>query len=206
MYRPKRYEKENPAYIFEFIQQHPFATFVLQGQRLLGTHIPVLTRGDAGEFILFGHIANHNEQHQWLRDGMEALLIFQGPHAFVSSSWYKDKNISTWDYSAVHINVQLKIQDEEELKQCLQVLVDTFEQREERPFFYHDIPRQMLLDHLPHITGFWCHPFKTEAVAKLHQGYEQDDIQSVVEHLRKRQDALSHELSKDLQKEHGTED
>lgn len=184
MYQPKRYLKKDPGYILRFIQSHPFATFVLQGERLLGTHIPVLTEGEPGNFRLFSHIANHNEQVRYLKDGAEALLIFQGAHAYVSSSWYAEKDISTWDYSAVHVNVRIKLQSSEELEDSLEKLVEYFEKQQEKPLYYRDIPEQMLKEHLPLITGFWCEPFKIEAVAKLHQGTGREDVAAVTAKLR----------------------
>ena len=96
------------------------------GQEILATHIPVLIKGTPGDFTLYGHIAQANEQYEFLKDGLEALVIFQGPHAYVSSSWYKEKNISTWDYSAVHVNVKLKLQSREELAGILERLRLTF--------------------------------------------------------------------------------
>ena len=200
MFQPKKYRKEDPQYIFEFIKQHPFATFVLQGERLLATHIPVLTTGTAGDFTLFGHIANHNEQLQYLKNDTEALLIFKGPDGYVSSSWYQEKNISTWDYSAVHVNVKIKLQSREELKASLKELIAHFEKEQERPVYYQDLPKQMIEDHLPHITGFWCEPIKIQAVAKLHQTFERKDVQNVVEHLKRREDTSA--LAEDIEKEH----
>ena len=202
MYQPKKYKKDNPEFIFKFIQHHPFATFIINGDRLLATHIPVLTHGTAQDFILFAHIANHNEQFNYLKDDTEALLIFQGAHGYVSSSWYKEKDISTWDYSAVHVNVKLKIQSREELEESLQELVATFEKQQENPLYYKDIPKEMLEDHLPHITGFWCKVEKIQAIAKLHQGYDKDDIASVTSHLEKQENNLSSALSENIKKEH----
>ena len=202
MYQPKKYKKDDPEFIFKFIQHHPFATFIINGDRLLATHIPVLTLGTAKDFILFAHIANHNEQFKHLEDGKEALLIFQGAHGYVSSSWYKEKDISTRDYSAIHVNVKLKIQSREELEESLQELVATFEKQQENPLYYKDIPKEMLEDHLPHITGFWCKVEKIQAIAKLHQGYDKDDIASVTSHLEKQENNLSSALSENIKKEH----
>jgi transcriptional regulator len=203
MFQASKYQKKDPRYIFDFIQAHPFATFVLKGKNLLATHIPVLLKGDAEKFTLYGHIARANEQYVYLEDGLEALLIFHGAQAYVSSSWYKDKDISTWDYSAVHINVKLKIQTQEELVQSLKNLVRRFEKEEKNPVFYEDLPQEMIQDHLPLITGFWCEPVKIQAIAKLHQGFDKDDIHSVTSHLENRQDSLSLELSKNIKVEHG---
>lgn len=201
MYQPKKYLKKDREYIYKFIQENPFATFVLKGDRLLATHIPVLIKGPVDNFTLYAHIANHNEQYSFLKDGIEALLIFQGPHGYVSSSWYKEKDISTWDYSAVHVNVKLTLQTEEELEDSLQDLVYKFEKKQENPLFYKDLPRDMVEDHLPRITGFWCEPVKIEAIAKLHQGFEKEDLHSVTQHLEAENNPMSCPLSRDIKKE-----
>ena len=203
MFQPKKYQKKDPHYIFDFIQQHPFATFVLQGQELLATHIPILVNGSAEDYRLYGHIARANEQYAYLKNGLEVLLIFHGANDYVSSSWYEKIDISTWDYSAVHVNAKLKLQTEEELENSLNELVHTFEKGEKQPVLYKDIPKKMLQDHLPLITGFWLEPIKIKAIAKLHQGYGEKDIDSVINHLEQRKNPISAELSKDIRKEHG---
>ena len=205
MFQQKKYLKKDPQYIFDFIENHPFATFVLQGQNLLATHIPILIKGTPDNFTLYGHIAEANEQYKYLKDGLEALLIFHGAQGYVSSSWYKEKNISTWDYSAVHVNVKLKLQSREELVESLEQLVHRFEKGQKQPIFYKDLPQEMLEEHLPLITGFWCEPTKVQGIAKLHQGFDREDIHSVTQHLEAREDALSSKLSENIKKEHGTD-
>lgn len=204
MFQPSKYQKKDRQYIFDFIRAHPFATFVIKGKELLATHIPILVEGDVKNFTLYGHIAEANEQYKYLQDGIEALLVFHGAQGYVSSSWYKEINISTWDYSAVHVNVKLKIQSTEELVQSLKNLVGHFEKDQKDPIFYEDLPKEMIEDHLPLITGFWCEPVKIQAIAKLHQGFDKDDIHSIAQHLESRKDSLSSELSKNIKKEHGT--
>lgn len=201
MYRPEKYRKDDKEFLFSFIKDHPFATFVSNGKRLMGTHIPVLPLGKPGDFKLFGHIANHNEQHAFLKNGTEALVIFQGPHAYVSSSWYREKDISTWDYSAVHVNAKIVLQNKQELEYSLKKLVQHFENRQENPVFYDDIPSGILKDHLSQITGFWLDPFTIEGVAKLHQNYHRDDLKSVTEKLENSQGFSEKALSVDLKKE-----
>lgn len=203
MYQPKKYQKNDKAYFLEFIKHHPFATLVSNGNRLMATHLPFITEGSGAEFRLFSHLANHNEQIAWIKDHAEAMVIFQGAHSYISSSWYKEKDISTWDYSAVHVNVKLRVQTRPELEYSLERLVEHFENQEEKPLFYKDIPKEMLRNHLPLITGFWCEPTHIEGIAKLHQGMEKDNVASVVRHLEKRTDPLSHQLKTDIQHEHG---
>lgn len=204
MYRQTKYIKEDPKYIFDYIRKHPFASFIIKGKELLGTHIPILTEGNADDFLLYGHIANNNEQWQHLKDDLEALLIFKGADSYVSSSWYSHENISTWDYEAVHINVKLKIQSKPELEDSLEKLVYHFEKDQENPKLYSDLPSAMVQEHLERIMGFWCHPYKVQAIAKLHQGFENKDVNSVIYHLKKSENQESQLISQAIAKEHGT--
>ncbi len=205
MYQNKKYIKNDAHYVFRFIRQYPFATLVLQDDMLIATHIPILAEDNEEELVLYGHIANNNPMVHSLQKEKDILLIFQSAHGYVSSSWYKEKDISTWDYSAVHINAKLHIQSQAELQACLVKLVERFEKDQEHPLFFHDIPKKMIDDHLPHITGFWCKPVKIEAIAKFHQGFARDDIESITTHLQRQGSPLGRELSKLIKKEHGTD-
>lgn len=204
MFRNKKYLKEDAQYIFNFIEAHPFATFVFKTSELLATHIPVLIEGTPEKFKLYAHIAQASEQYQYLKDGLDALLIFQGAHAYISSSWYREADISTWDYSAVHVNVKIRLQSQDELRRSLSQLVAHFEKHQENPLYYEQIPKKMIEDHLPLITGFWAEPTKIQAIAKLHQGFEAQDVHSVCQHLEKEKNPLANELSKNIKKEYDT--
>ena len=202
MFQPKKYQKKDPEYIFEFINRHPFATFVLKGEDLLATHIPILAEGTPEKFRLYGHIAHSNDQIRYLKDGAEALLIFHGAHGYVSSSWYKEKDISTWDYSAVHVNVEISLQNDGELEASLENLVRHFETSQKNPLYYKDIPKKMIEEHLPLITGFWCEPKKVQAIAKLHQGFQKEDIHSVITNLERTGIGMDSELGQNIKEEH----
>jgi len=203
MYQNKKYHKNDARSIFNLIRQNPFATVVSWGSSLIATHIPILTDGDEEDFVLYGHIANNNPMLQALQEGKEVLLIFQSVHGYVSSSWYREKDISTWDYAAVHINAKTQLQSQEELRSCLIRLIERFEKEQENPLFFHDIPQKMIEDHLPRITGFWGRPIKVEAIAKFHQGFAEDDITSITTHLEGQKNPLSRALSTLIKKEHG---
>ena len=198
MYQPKKYKKQDPEYIFKFIQQHPFATFVIQQQELQATHIPVLVEGNAEDFRLFSHIANHNELFSALKNGAKALLIFQGNHAYVSSSWYAQKDISTWDYSAVPVSVEIELQTTAELENSLEKLVNHFEKDQDQPLFYKNLPKPLVNDHLPLITGFWAKPLQINAIAKHHQGSSNKNVKNVIQHLSENGNtSLAQEIKKE---------
>ncbi|MFD2513300.1 FMN-binding negative transcriptional regulator [Pontibacter locisalis] len=206
MYKPSQYEKKDPEFIFSFIQEHPFATLVLQGDRLLATHIPVLAKGPKDAFCLFGHIANHNPQREWLKDDKEVLLIFQGAHAYISSSWYTKPDISTWDYSAVHVSARVKLQQEDELRESLQKLISKFESVQENPLYYEDIPNDILEEDIKGITGFWLFPTHIDAIAKLSQNQSDENLSSIVAHLQQDNCPVHQELVNQIKKENDSND
>ncbi|TXK73778.1 FMN-binding negative transcriptional regulator [Mesonia sp. HuA40] len=185
MYYPKAYQKKDKSYIFDFIKAYPFCSMVIQGEELLATHIPIMLDGNADAFKLIGHIAKSNPQFEYLKSGTEALFIFQGPQAYVSSSWYPHKDISTWDYSAVHVNAKLFPRSQRQLEKDLKILVNHFESRQENPLYYEDLPRNLIEKHLPLILGFQAIPYKIQAIAKYHQKQSQETQIEVCKHLSK---------------------
>lgn len=57
-------------------------------------------------------------------------------------------------------------------------------------------------DHLPLITGFWTRPTRIQAIAKLHQGYSKNDINSITTHLENQENTINSTLSENIKKEH----
>ena len=203
MYQPRHFKNDSPSFIFNFIKEYPFATIVVQGNQLLATHVPVLIEGSVGEFRLYAHIANHNPIREFLVDKLEMLLIFKGPDAYVSSSWYSQPEVPTWDYSAVHINAKIKLQSDAELQSSLEKLISRFENTMEIPLQYKDIPNKVWDDNFKGITGFWLEPFKSVGVEKLHQGFPKEDIKNISQNL-KRAGCPMGDLAKMLDKKHET--
>ncbi len=203
MYQPPRYKKNDPSFAEALIRENPFAEFITAGDRLLATHIPVLIDPEASDLRLFGHIANHNPQREFLRDGMEALLVFRGDHDYVSSSWYREKEISTWDYSAVHVHCTIRLQDEKALVKSLKRLVHHFEKYVANPLEYDDIPDHIVEENLKGITGFTCHPLSVEGIGKWHQGFAREDVANVVKNLDDPACPHQRPLVRDIKREHG---
>lgn len=81
------------------VRAHPFATIV--GADLCATHMPCLVEEDADGLVLLGHVAKPDPVSGSL-DG-PLLLIFQGPHGYVSASWYEDDTIPTWNHVTLHV-------------------------------------------------------------------------------------------------------
>lgn len=185
MYQPKKYQNDDSHFIFNFIREYPFATIVLQGSKMMATHIPVLIEGSAEDFRLYAHIANHNPMWDHLENEKEILVIFKSPDAYISSSWYTNPDIPTWDYAAVHVNARLQLQTDKELQRSLENLISHFEKGQENPLDINQIPEKVWNENFKEITGFWLTPTSVSGVAKFHQGFQQKDLQNISKQLNK---------------------
>ncbi len=130
MYIPNATRVDDQAQLLAFMQAHSFATLIsLVNGQLFATHLPltiVAPTGDADEPIrLRGHVAKANPHWQELATQSEVLVIFQGPHAYISPALYeKRESVPTWNYIAVHAyGAAQLIQDEASLLSVLAELI-----------------------------------------------------------------------------------
>ncbi|KRF02419.1 transcriptional regulator [Paenibacillus sp. Soil766] len=127
MYTPSQFKIEDLSEMYDLIEAHSFATVVSHHQeRPFATHIPVMLRAE--EQCLYGHFARSNAQ--WMDiEGQEVLVIFQGPHCYISPSWYETPAaVPTWNYTAVHVYGKVElIHDDHEVLRVLQELTRKYE-------------------------------------------------------------------------------
>lgn len=105
MYTPPAYSEQDTATLHAFMRAHSFASLVTwSGTQVNVTHLPFLLDVNAdGEAVLHTHLARANPQLHDLRSGADVLVLFEGPHAFISPSWYRNQvTFPTWNYTAVH--------------------------------------------------------------------------------------------------------
>jgi transcriptional regulator len=110
------------------VHAHPFATIV--SSELRATHMPCLVDDDADGLTILGHVACADPVSDSL--DRELLLIFHGPHGYISASWYESETIPTWNHVTLHVRGT-----PERFEDALPVLrrtVDHFEAAVERPW------------------------------------------------------------------------
>ncbi len=175
MYIPPKYEQTDPAEVRQFLEQHAFGILVGQvNDRSWGTHIPLEVGEDAeGKLFLEAHMARANPQWRHIHEGEEVLCIFQGPHAYISSSWYLEEEVPTWDYIAVHVYGTLHYQEEEEVLRSLERLIDKYEKGSKCPMGMNDFSKATLRQ-VKGVVGFRIHITETQAAFKLSQGRKED--------------------------------
>lgn len=186
MYIPDKYRQEDPGRIRAFLEQNAFGILVSQGpEGPMATHLPLeLQAGEAGPWALEGHFARANPQWRHLADGQSVLCIFNGPHAYVSSSWYREEEVPTWNYQAVHLRGTYRRQSDAELMASLHRLVDKYERDSQEPVSLHRLS-EATLRQVRGIVGFRIEAVRVEAAFKLSQGREGDHGR-ITEELEKR--------------------
>ncbi|MCW8129187.1 MAG: FMN-binding negative transcriptional regulator [Planctomycetota bacterium] len=203
MYVPKHFAEEDPAVLHALMRENAFATLVtVENGMPFATHLPVLFDPHAGpRGTLRGHIAKANPQARHLARGEEALVLFQGPHAYVSPSWYRPGvSVPTWNYEAVHAYGRVTpVQDEAELLAMLRDLVAVYEAGFETPWVYpEDEPRHRAL--LAGIAGFRIECTRLEGKRKLNQNRPAEDRAGVVAALRALPDPLGQKIAESMAK------
>jgi transcriptional regulator len=188
MYIPAAFAETDLTKLHDFIEQNSFGLLVSQVEGLpFATHLPFLldrTTGPLGTLIC--HVARANPQWQQA-GGQTALVIFSGPHVYVSPSWYEaEQVVPTWNYAAVHAYGRVEvIEDESALREIVQEMVRVYEQAMPRPWSF-DASTTFAKRLLGQIVGFRIEIEKIEGKWKLNQNHSIERRHKVVHALRER--------------------
>jgi transcriptional regulator len=170
MYIPKHFKIDNDEEIYEFIEKNSFATlFSKHDGDPYATHLPLLLNREKG--FLYGHFARQNGQWKDI-ENQNVLVIFQGPHCYISPSWYEtEQAVPTWNYIAIHVYGELEIVKEE--KEVFESLVDMVNKYEEPDSSYQleNVDENYIKGMSKGIVGFKIKMNKIEGKAKLSQNH-----------------------------------
>ena len=195
MYTPKHFAIDDPAEISAFMQHYNFAALVtVQDGQLTATHLPFMLDSERGAHgTLIAHMARANPQWQAFNSGQEVLVIFAGPHAYVSPSWYEEvpTNVPTWNYTAVHAyGVPTIIDDDEAVYAILAQLVQEHEARFQHPWSMQSSD-DYVRRRISAIVAFEIPVMRLEGKYKLSQNRSAADQFSVAAHLFASNDPLA---------------
>ncbi|GAA1138247.1 FMN-binding negative transcriptional regulator [Nesterenkonia lutea] len=195
------YALEDLAGIKELIRQHPWCIFVAHTpEGLIASHYPVLLeeqaqgqgQDDDDELVLLSHVGRPDETRLGLgRAGEgreeELLAIIQGPHGYISPSWYGYRpNVPTWNFATAHLYGVPEVLSDAENLAVLHRLVEHFE----RP-----LPDPHLLDATQEnseyarrivrgTVGFRMRVTRIEAKEKMNQDKPPGSVRNIIEELR----------------------
>jgi transcriptional regulator len=187
MYIPKHFEETRLPVIHDLIDAHPFGSLVTMGSSgLIASHIPmVIEREGTSLGVLKGHLSRANPQWREFTPEIEALAIFNGPHHYITPSWYLEKAetgkvVPTWNYAVVHVYGRINISDDANwLRNHVEALTRIHEADMAIPWKVADAPDEYVKTMIKGIVGFELVVTRLEGKWKASQNRSESDRQGV---------------------------
>lgn len=204
MYKLPYFTETDEEKVFEFMQKTTFSliTGIYQG-RPVATHVPLEVKRKNGKVILTGHIMKGTGHHKAFAENEKVLVIFSGPHCYVSASWYVKKNVaSTWNYMDVHAIGNIRLVGEEETKKIIRNITNKYENEDSESAF-NKLPEEYVDSLLKAIAGFHIEVESIENVFKLSQNHDEVTRKQIIENLRKTNDYFAGEIAKEMEGTNG---
>lgn len=190
MYGFPYFKDQDPQSVHAFMQAHPFVTLIgsFSDGRPVATQVPVLLVEREGVWFIQAHIMRKTDHHKALLENPQVLVLFTGPSAYVSASWYNEpQQGSTWNYMTVQATGLLRWMDEAEMRDLMQRFTLHFEGgRVESPTVFNNLPANYTKAHMPAIVGFEMHIAQLEHTFKLSQNRDDLSYQNIVAELEAR--------------------
>lgn len=176
----------DPAEIARLIRQNPWAILVSNPPGgLIASHYPVMIDETRDELAVVTHVGRPDDELHELGKH-ELLMIIQGPHGYISSSWYDGNPIvPTWNFTTVHLSGVPEILSTEENLEVLGRLVDYFEDAVPSPrrITVPGIDRDYAERIVSGTVGIRLTPARIVAKNKLSQNRSPEIVRSIIEHL-----------------------
>jgi transcriptional regulator len=201
MYISHYYRQEDLKKIADFIREHDFATLVLSQDGLpVASHLLMeFETTQDGIWLVNGHMARANKLWRAFDSGKEVLLIFGGPNSYISPTWYKQLNVPTWNYIAVHLYGAPRIIDGgSELQDILARLIKRYETKSD--YRMETLPPDFREKEMRGAVGFQVKVTRVEANFKLSQNRNDEDHANVIQQLEARGDEQSVAIANEMKK------
>lgn len=192
MYVPPAFKDDDTSSLRAMIRQSRLANLITTtASGLMATPLPLLLDDSVGEHgLLLGHMAKANPQWSSPVIG-EALVIFMGPDAYVSPSFYQTKAetgkvVPTWNYVTVHAYGSVEFFDDPaRLLKAVERLTDRHEGDRPAPWKVSDATDAYVQSQLRGIVGVEITITRLEGKRKLSQNRNAADQAGVIEGLGK---------------------
>jgi len=203
MYVPKDFAVTDRQTQIDFIQATGwgYLTGIVDGAPFV-THLPFLIEGEIGSEILVAHMARANPHWESFANGKEQLVVFPGPHGYISPSWYETKKaVPTWNYAAAHVYGIPQIFDDPDAVYAGQKkLVDHHEAQFDTPWAMENVETEFIDGMLCAIVCFEIPIKRIECKFKLSQNRTAQDRANVIDALSRSENSSAHALAALMQR------
>ncbi len=202
MYIPRSFKIEDWPEIRRFIAANTLATLVSSDREYpVATHIPLeLEDNSSGKMVLSGHVAKANPHWTLFESQPNVLAIFLSPiQHYISSSWYSQPNVPTWNYMSVHVYGKLKIVESDRLRESLKKMTNYHEQISPYPL-EANVLQSEINKQIDGIVGFEIAIERVEAAYKMSQNRNDEDYKNIIMELENLDDYNAMMVAKKMAK------
>ena len=185
MYVPEHFREQDRARLAALIRDYAFGMLVTIDDGVpFANHLPFIYDPDrGGQGTLTAHMARANPQWRHLAADPRALAVFQGPHTYVSPTWYASAGVPTWNYAVAHVYGRATIiEDRERLGAIVTRLSAIYEAGAAQPW-QPDLTEARTSRMLDFIVGFEIEISSIEGKFKMSQNRSAEDRQRVIGRL-----------------------
>src|SRR5882724_5391087 len=194
LYIPKAQLVDDRKFLHDFMDEFSFVDLVTASPEIRVTHIPVFLDRSAGTYgTIYGHISRQNPQSATFDGKHSAVIVFRGPHSYISPTWYaKTDVVPTWNFAVVHATGALRpVAGKKELNDLLSKLIAKFENYQGTDYDFTKLADSYKYGLMAGIIGFEMEVELLEGKFKLGQERSAADKQSVLKNLESAKPARS---------------
>ena len=202
MYSLPHFKENNQEVVVEFMKQHSFAMLIGSADdKSYATQIPMLFDERDEKMILIGHMMRKQDHQKAFEKNPEVLVVFTGPHAYVSATWYSDPHqASTWNYMSVHARGLIRFLDEAGLVDALKKLSLYYEHNNPHSSTAVDnLPADYTSKLMKSIIAFEIEVKSIENVFKLSQNRDEESYHHIMDKLST-QDEDGKQIAEEMKK------
>ncbi len=200
MYKLPHFTETDQTKIIDFINKNPFAIITGFGKEYpVASHIPIAIEENEGKIFLHGHIMKKSDHHIAFEQNNNVLVIFTGPHCYVSASWYTNPlGASTWNYMTVHAKGKINFTDEAGTIKAVKEVTERFEGNNTAASF-DKLESGYINAMVKAIVGFTIEVTTMDAVFKLSQNRDEVSKKNIIEQLKQRGDENSAAIAAEME-------
>ena len=199
MYKFDYYTEKDRQKVIDFMKENAFALVTGIGEEYpAATQVPLAIKEKDGKIFLEGHIMRKTDHHLAFEKNNNVLVIFTGPHCFVSANWYTDPHMgSTWNYMTVQAKGNIRFMDAEGTYNAVKEVSDKYVGTQSAGAF-DNLPKEYIDHMMKAIVGFSIEVESLENTFKLSQNRDEASQRNIIEQLVKRGDEHSRKIAKEM--------
>jgi transcriptional regulator len=200
MYKFAYYTEQDEQKVIDFMKAHPFAIITGTGEHQpVATQIPLAIEEKNGNIFLHGHLMKKTDHHLAFEKNNAVLVIFTGPHCYVSASWYTNSHMaSTWNYMTVHAKGKITFTDEAGTVAAIRAITEKYEGKDSVAAF-DQLPTEYVDAMVKAIVGFTIEVESMENTFKLSQNRDDASKQNIIAQLKQRGDYNSLQIAQEME-------